>query len=300
MRALFIRSAILLSVSLASVAPACAWGDEGHRIVGRIALPLLTAQARAQVNALLAADTDTLTAPDFVGRTTCADRWRDSDRNATKIRYTATEQWHFVDIELASPDLSDACVGQAPLPPSTVASAGPARDCVVDKVVQFSGELADPSLPETEHILALKFLLHFAGDLHQPLHAADNHDRGGNDVAVLFGNRHVASKLHAYWDTVVVQHVGRDEAGVADDLSVAFADRRAAWSQGSPAEWAQESFAAAREVAYALPARTQPDEHGKPAYRLDAAYEQRAQASAREQLAKAGVRLAALLNAALR
>lgn len=285
---------------LIAAGDARAWGDEGHRIVGRIALPLLTPEARTQVDALLAADTDTLTAPDFVARTTWADRWRDSDRNTTKLRYTATQQWHFVDIEITNPDLSDACAGRKPLPDGTPASEGPARDCVVDKVEQFAAELAEKSLPQAERILALKFLLHFTGDLHQPLHAADNHDQGGNQVQVLYRGHRVASRLHAYWDTAVVQRIGRDDAAAAEDLATTFAADRDAWQRGRPADWALESFAAAKATAYALPSATVPDEHGTPAYALDEAYEQRATATAREQLAKAGFRLATLLNAALR
>ena len=294
-----LAGSVLAVCALLHPVPGLAWGDEGHRIVGRIALPLLTPAARAQVGALLAADDDALTAPDFVSRTVWADRWRDSDRNSTKVRYTATEQWHFVDIEITHPDLSDACAGQRPLPEGTPASRGPARDCVVDKVEQFAAELADTSLPQAERILALKFLLHFTGDLHQPLHAADNHDQGGNQVQVLYGHHHVASWLHAYWDTAVVQRIGRDEDAVAQDLSATFAAQRTAWQQGRPADWAQESFATAKDVAYALPSTTVPDEHGTPAYALDEAYEQRAAVTAREQLAKAGFRLAALLNATL-
>jgi hypothetical protein len=293
--------------ALFALAPLCllkpsdahAWGDEGHRIVGRIALPLLTPQAKARVDALVAADTDTLTAPDFVSRTTWADRWRDSDRNSTKIRYTATQQWHFVDIELTKPDANEGCAGPE-LPVGTPASAGPAQDCVLDKVQQFAAELAAPETTEAERILALKYLLHFTGDLHQPLHAADNHDRGGNDVLVLYGRHRVASKLHAYWDTAVVERIGRDDDAVASELTTAFADRRAAWEQGQPAQWAQESFAAARDVAYALPTATVPDEHGTPAYVLDDNYGARAEETARKQLAKAGFRLAALINAAFR
>ncbi|WP_267425710.1 S1/P1 nuclease [Methylobacterium sp. GC_Met_2] len=169
------------AVSLTSARGANAWGDEGHRIVGRIALSLLTPQARRQVDALLAADTDTLTAPDFVARTTWADHWRDSDRNTTKIRYTATQQRHFVDIELTAPDLAQACAG-SPLPAGSPASIELAQDCVLDKVRQFAAELADQETAGPERILALKYLLHFTSDLHQPLHAADNHDGGGNDV----------------------------------------------------------------------------------------------------------------------
>jgi hypothetical protein len=298
-RSVVLAAPVLAICALLYPVSGLAWGDEGHRIVGRIALPLLTSAARTQVDALLAADDDALTAPDFVSRTVWADRWRDSDRNTTKVRYTATQQWHFVDIEIARPDLSDACAGQRPLPEGTPASRGPARDCVVDKVEQFAAELADTTLPQAERILALKYLLHFTGDLHQPLHAADNHDQGGNQVQVLYGHHHVASRLHAYWDTAVVQRIGRDEAEVAGVLTETFAAELTVWQRGKPADWALESFAAAKNVAYALPTATVPDEHGTPAYVLDDAYEQRAAAAAREQLAKAGSRLAALLNAAL-
>ncbi|MGH1590123.1 S1/P1 nuclease [Methylobacterium phyllosphaerae] len=300
MSRLVLMGSVFAVYALLHPGPGLAWGDEGHRIVGRIALPLLTPAARAQVDALLAADDDALTEPDFVSRTVWADRWRDSDRNTSKVRYTATQHWHFVDIEIAHPDLSDACAGQRPLPEGTPASQGPASDCVVDKVEQFAAELSDTSLPQAERIVALKFLLHFTGDLHQPLHAADNHDQGGNQVQVLYGHHHVASRLHAYWDTAVVQRIGRDEAAVAQDLSATFGAQQVAWQQGRPVDWARESFSAARDVVYALPSTAVSDEHGTPAYTLDQAYEQRAEATARQQLAKAGFRLAALLNAAFR
>ena len=292
----------LLVILLCVLAPAraLAWGDEGHRIVARIAEPLLTPTARAAVDALLAADADTLTAPDFASRATWADKWRDSDRNGTKQRYTATAQWHFVDMEIDAPDLRAACFGLPTLPAGTPASAGPAQDCVVDKISEFESELADSTQPEAERILALKYLEHFVGDLHQPLHASDDHDRGGNDVMVLFGRRRVASRLHAFWDTAVVERLGRDETSVAMELSAAFAAERSTWSAGTPAVWGQESFEAARDVAYGFPPETEPDEHGIPAHRLNAAYEAMSEITARTQLAKAGFRLAAVLNAALR
>jgi len=98
----------------------------------------------------------------------------------------------------------------------------------------------------------------------------------------------------------VVKRIGRDEAAVAQDLYATFAAQRTAWQQCRPADWAQESFSAARDVFYALPSTAVPNEHGTPAYALDKAYEQRAEATARQQLAKAGFRLAALRDAAFR
>ena len=186
------------------------------------------------------------------------------------------------------------------MPPGAAASAGSARDCVVDKVEQFAAELGDPAVSETERILALKFLLHFVGDLHQPLHAADDQDQGGNKVSVLFGNRTVAEPLHAYWDTAVVERLGRDPQAVADALLVGAENETAEWSVGTPRDWAMESFGVARDVAYAVPTKTETDAGGTAAHRLDADYEASAADAARTQLARAGVRLAVLLNAALR
>lgn len=294
-------AARLALAGLPLTGPALAWGDEGHAVVGLIARAHLTPAARDAADALLASDAaDALTAPDFVSRTAWADRWRDSDRRSGGVRYRATREWHFVDQETDAPDLAAACFGSPPLAPGTPASAGPARACVVDKVEQFAAELADPTQPQAERVLALKFLLHLVGDVHQPLHAADRHDRGGNEVAVLYGRRTVGSALHAYWDTGVLRRIGHDPVEIAAGLERDYADRLAAWSTTDVRAWAGESFEVARRVAYALPASGEPDAHGAPAYRLDAAYEAAAEAAAREQLAKAGFRLAALLNAALR
>jgi hypothetical protein len=119
-----------------------------------------------------------LTGHDIASEATWADKYRDSDRDTTKIRYEGTREWHFVDIELVQPNLASACFGHPPLPPGAPASRGPPRACVVDKIDQFAAELRNPATTASEQLLALKFLLHFVGDLHQPLHAADDHDAG--------------------------------------------------------------------------------------------------------------------------
>jgi hypothetical protein len=175
---------ILLCVALTKPHPAAAWGDEGHKIIALIAEHYLDPAIRTKVATLLAADTDTLTAHDIASEATWADKYRDSDRNTTKIRYEATWRWHFVDIELTQPDLASACFGHPPLPPGVPASKGPPQACVVDKIDQFAAELRDPATSAPEQLLALKFLLHFVGDLHQPLHASDDHDAGGNKKVV--------------------------------------------------------------------------------------------------------------------
>ena len=153
-----------------------AWGDLGHQIVGTIAYSRLAPAVKRKVDALLAADKDDLTAADFVSRTTWADKYRESDRQTTKIRYAATRKWHFADIDITTGDI-DATCDHPKLPRGTLASAGPASDCVIDKINQFIVELRDPFVVKAEKILALKFLLHLIGDVHQPLHTRQQRPR---------------------------------------------------------------------------------------------------------------------------
>ena len=109
-----------------------------------------------------ATDTDSLTAHDIASAATWADKFRDSNTNGARQK---TRQWHFVDIELIAPDLDQACFNHPALPPGTVASNGPADDCVVDKIEEFAAELANPATDLEEQVVALKFLLHFVGVL---------------------------------------------------------------------------------------------------------------------------------------
>ncbi|HEX2929488.1 MAG TPA: S1/P1 nuclease [Candidatus Binatia bacterium] len=278
-----------------------AWGDGGHEIIGVIAQSRLTPTVKKKVDALLAADKDNLTAPDFVSRATWADKYRDSDRNTTRIRYEATRNWHFVDIELADANIDSACNHYPKLPPGTVASAGPAQDCIINKVNQFIAELRSVKVTTSERILALKFLLHLVGDLHQPLHAADNKDRGGNDVRVVFGDLATPGNLHAYWDGRVVELMGNDPRAVGAALNKQISKANVEeWSKGTPITWARDSFRQAKSVAYNFSGAQQfIDDKGIKTIRLNAAYDNRGVPAAREQLSKAGVRLASVLISGL-
>ena len=295
---------MIFTTSCALLLPstARAWGDEGHTIIGHLAYALLTPAAQKQVDALLKADQDQLTAKDFPSRTTWADKWRDSDR-PNGPRYTGTRQWHFVDTEIPNGTLAAACFDHPPLPKGKPASQGLAEQCVVDKIKQFRTELADPSTSPAEKILALKFLMHFVGDIHQPLHAAQkDNDRGGNSVPVVYDS--TASNLHSYWDTKLVTRFGYDARFVADTLRTGITKTKVVtWSKGDPDTWAMESFHEAKSVAYdfsGLQTRKVMTENGPAAaYVLTHVYDDRAQPVVRAQLQKAGVRLATVLNEAL-
>jgi S1/P1 Nuclease len=223
------------------------------------------------------------------------DKYRDSDRSTTRIRYEATWRWHFADIELGQPDLASACLGHPPLPPGVPASEGPPRACVVDKIDQFAVELSNPATSASEQLLALKFLLHLVGDVHQPLHAADDHDMGGNKKLVAAARRNPGN-LHRYWDVEFVERLGVDPRQVAASLVGQIPEQqRQAWSSGTPADWALEAFTLARDDAYGL----LPQSSDQGIYTLSAAYVEQAVTDTALQLSRAGVRVAFVLNQAL-
>jgi len=212
--------AAVLALPMLAALPqfAFAWGDDGHKTVALIAQQCLTKPAKIAVDAMLAADTDDLTAHDFASEATWADKYR--DENNRHDHYKETQNWHFTDIEIDNPDITAACFGQQPLPPHTLASNGPAPACAVDKVGQFGAELADPATDAEERVMALKFIMHFVGDLHQPLHSSDNHDYGGNSVKVTVeGFKHTKKdELHGFWDTQFVDGIAKPPTALAKQL----------------------------------------------------------------------------------
>jgi hypothetical protein len=276
---------------------ALAWDDEGHEIVGLIAEHYLTASVRQKTDAILAQDRSGL-APADTGDTvadesTWADKYRDVDHR--RPHYAETRDWHFVDLEISGPDLRAACFGRRALPPGTPASVGPAHDCAVDKIEEFDAELANPRTTQPERLIALQFLLHLVGDLAQPLHASDDHDRGGNSKRLTSAGRGPGN-LHGFWDTELVEALGTDPRKVGNRLIAKITPaEKAAWGTGAPEQWAWDSYSVSKQVAYgALPP---PKPNGE--YILTASYEAKAKLVVAEQLSKAGVRLAALLNRAL-
>ena len=195
-----------------------AWGVEGHQIVAHIAARELTSAARVQVQDLLGGDAE--------GAMVEVSTWADEIQRARPN----TAPWHFVDIPIGS------------------AGYDPGRDCRSDRcvVAQIEREktiLADRQLVPPVRAEALRFLIHFVGDLHQPLHAVDNGDRGGNEVRVSIGRRQI--NLHAVWDTALVQSLGANATGVANDLMVRIttSDRRK-WQAGGAVSWANETWRA--------------------------------------------------------
>jgi hypothetical protein len=259
-----LAGALLACYALLAPGQALAWGAEGHRAVAIIAALHLKPHAFKAVQDLMGPSV-----PDEMAN---ASVWADEIRRERR----ETARLHFVNIPIQSQgfDAARDC---------------PERACVVAAVEDYARKAADQTQPLEQRREALAFLIHFVGDLHQPLHCADDHDHGGNEVPIQDGNHN--ETLHAWWDTDVVKMLGKREQEIADKVDPLI-DRR--WAGGTPADWANESWVVARNVVYAhLPG---PPGHGV-RLELTQQYEAEGQKVAAVQLAKAGIRLAAIMNA---
>ena len=109
-----IAAALGASMFMAFPQSAWSWGDTGHKVVALIATHYLPPPLMARINAMLAADPDNLTAHDFASAATWADRYR--DENNRHDHYEEIKRWHFVDLEISGPNITQACWGGIPCP----------------------------------------------------------------------------------------------------------------------------------------------------------------------------------------
>jgi hypothetical protein len=211
--------------------------------------------------------------------------WADESREDT---FKDTYEYHFINVADGSTslDLDRDCRS---------------LDCVVvaiQRMAQYVAATPSGRRERERRVLALRFLGHFVGDLHQPLHVGFKGDVGGNliDVKWNTGTMTVDRTLHSVWDSAILQRAGltdQIEDGRALNMEVTAAEA-AAWANFDIVAWARESFDAARATAY-----TKPD--GNPVQdndTLSTPYFNAAQPVARQQLKRAGIRLAHLINAA--
>jgi hypothetical protein len=250
-----------------------AWGAKGHRIVGDIARSRLTATTRQNLIALLGND-------DLATIST----WADEVRRDRPESYG----WHFVDIPKDASGFSDErdCYRPDERHPS---SKEDRQNCVVDRITFFEKVLADKSKSQPERVEALKWVVHFVGDIHQPMHAISE-GHGGNNIHVFeFGSSQCgnnACNLHYEWDTGLLEHTGRSEQEYVAYLEQMIAAKKPQ-AGGTPADWANESLQLAKRVWL--------ENDGA----VDQTYYTANIGIVDERLAQAGLRLAAVLNDAL-
>lgn len=287
-----------------------AWGSEAHEIIALLADRLLETGDPAvekKIAEIIAADkSNTWTKNNIAGEA----NWADALRENSPEGRAATTKWHYVKLDPDNPDLTKACFGRPALQPMMPASHGPQDDCIVDKIEQFAKELRESGTSEPERLMAVQFLLNLVGDIHDPLFTVERNNQSGHCVAVVPPGGKTPVRLSVYWeDDLVAEAEGKNPAKAAEQIAARLTavDIRK-WSGGTPEEWARESYELAKSVVYGFPAEpggqfTFPARKGEtdacgpvPLHRLNAGYRDRAVAALKEQLAKAGVRLAALLR----
>jgi hypothetical protein len=275
MRYLRVLCVACLAALFADVSPAQAWGRDGHRIVCEIAGRHLSDDARAEVQRLIGHD------PQFDHfQEICS--WADLVRGSS---HRSTAPWHYTNQQQDDPvvDLVDC----------------PRGGCILSATNAHAETFADRSRSDQERLEALKFLAHWLGDLHQPLHVSIVGDRGGNSVPVVWRGRR-RTNLHRVWDHDILRdYLGETWPSLpANERWWALADRLAGAPNDAPIYteldtigWAQESHDIVRSesFAYYWPDADQPVE-------ADDAYYARNRLVVGQRLEQAGLRLAGVLN----
>lgn len=256
---------IVLAVTLALLpAPALAWGKTGHRVIGAIAERMIGHRARSGVRAILG--TESIAE---------ASNWPDFERaNPDAFWQKEAGPYHYVTVPAGK----------------TYAEVGPPPEGdAVTALKKFTATVRDSHAPLADRQLALRFIIHIVGDLHQPLHAGNGTDKGGNAVHVTFQRE--ATNLHAVWDSGLIDQEQLSYTELARWLNarITRADRTA-WRTADPLVWIGESTALRDRIDPAPPEK--PGEPIKLGY--DYIY---AWTPARDlRLEQGGVRLAAYLD----
>ncbi|KXI30234.1 S1/P1 nuclease [Paraglaciecola hydrolytica] len=249
---------IILLASFAISGQVLAWGQNGHRITGAIAQQYLAPKTLAAVQQILPNE-------DLAEASTYADEMKS---NPTEFWKKTANPWHYVTVpaghtyhEVGAPEEGDA----------------------ISALNKFTLTLKDPKATMEEKQLALRFIVHIIGDLHQPLHVGAGNDRGGNDVKLQFFWKD--SNLHSVWDSGLIEQKELSYTEWTTWLSKNIsADQAKQWMVSDPQVWINES-AVIRDSIY--------PKTDKLSY--DYLYE--SMPVVKQRLQMGGIRIAAYLNA---
>ena len=273
-----------------TTAQAFAWGPEGHRMIGDIASRYLVPKARAEVLELL--KYDRLADGQPSGRRSLGEvaNWADEIKDYKWGQRRAS--WHYDDIPL--------CGGARQ---STYCRNGRCASVQLQRQLEILGNGGARRGQRNE---ALKWVAHLLGDIHQPLHASNRADRGGNRVQVsFFGERdnppYGSINLHAIWDVHMVRRLLAERGGERALVSAPVTgEERRAWEKGSISDWIAESHRVAGDFVYPrLPVASSCPQKISGVVEIGQTYYTQAVPLIEIQIRKAGIRLARVLNEAL-
>ena len=225
-------AAMMTAIALLAPVQAGAWGFVAHRATGEIAQENVSPETRAEIRRLMRSAASLGTPECDLSNIQDASVWPDCVRR-TRWRWGHTAAWHY---------------RTAPICEAYDARANcPGGNCVTAQVERNHRILADESLPDHVRLQALAFMVHFAGDVHMPLHSGDKDDRGGNDRRADYGDVPNLN-LHWIWDGPLAERaISGDDDPVVRRYSAA---ERADLGGGEPADWGRESWKISRDFVY--------------------------------------------------
>ncbi|PTQ92698.1 S1/P1 nuclease [Mucilaginibacter yixingensis] len=238
------------------------WGPTGHRTVAAIAEKHLTPNARQHIQEL-------------IGENSLADISNYADEVRDTLHFKHTAKWHYLDLQGGLTFEQFAAAVKADRQPN-----------VYGAVLKCCNDLKSDTASKLTRILALKFLVHLVGDMHQPMHVSHAEDHGGNLIKVVYNDPRKPTNLHAVWDSKLI-----DQQPLTLDMRVADYDNAspeqiARWQSDDILMWAYESYAISEQIYADLAKR-----HG-----LNSMYYSTAIPIVRKRILQGGIRLAGLLN----
>lgn len=272
----YLFASCCLLLILIPIAQSFAWNETGHKTIALIAKNNMSKLTLSKVQALLSEgeSLDSVSA------------WADNVRTSL----TKTSPWHYIDIPISRDvTLTDL--------PAYYNHKGDPEGNLVSQINIEIKLLKSPAAPLKKKKQAIRFLVHFIGDLHQPLHCSDSNDRGGNEKKARFKrpdnsrNKAITIPLHKLWDHIIEVKDSKKPEELYRSLNRNINQEKIKkWQHGSIEEWALESYKLAKTTIY----QGLPD--GKAVISLPKDYYYKMRPLAEEQLEKAGIRLAMVLE----
>ena len=277
---------LALVLAFTAATPAAAYWEYGHETVAKVAWANVRPATRVALRRLLAKEALLGTPECPAGTMEAASYWPDCVKPLKNpdgsYRFGYAYAWHYQNVDICKPfDLTPACKD---------------GDCVSVQVERQTATLKNRRVPARDRVMALTFLIHFVGDLHQPLHAGDKSDKGGNDAKTDYGIYSTPRlNLHAVWDGLLAERAISTPPSLVRRYP---AKERARVAAGTVTDWSRESWRVARtaydaatggQACAAYPARGA----------MDAATIERLVPVAQGEVKKGGLRLAKLLDQAL-
>jgi S1/P1 Nuclease len=243
------------------VSAAFAWGSNGHRIIGEIADRHLSKKAKKNVQAILGNESIAISS-----------NWADFIKSDTSLNYLGP--WHYLNVKqgLNAKEFENYVTNDTGVDAFT-------------KINFIVAELKNKDLTVEKKRFYLKLLIHFIGDIHQPMHVSRAEDQGGNRIKVLWFNE--PSNLHAVWDDKLIEYQKLSYTEYVANINFVEKNTAITWQQQPMHSWFFESYQLSAQLYAGI---TQPDQKLSYKYNYDNIE------MLNLQLLKGGVRLAGVLN----